>query len=348
MLRLLARQPRILHVPRVLYHWRAIAGSTASGPAAKPQAHRRAAAALENYLQSSGRRGRVEDGPSTGFHRIRYEILGEPKVSIVIPSAARATVRGGRQTWFVAECVASIRRLSTYRNLEIIVVDNNDVPAELAAALNQLEVRRVSFTEPFNLSRKINLGAAAAGGEQLLLLNDDVEVISPDWIQSLLEFSQWPEIGAVGAQLLFPGRTQQHNGVAVLNGNPGHPFYQFPAEHPGYFFSSAVHRNCMAVTGACMMTRAAVFRRLGGFSDEFRVKYNDVDYCLKILAADMRIVYMPYARLYHHESVSVKESDGDELQRFKSKWLGRFGAIRITIRICRCGPAISASTEARS
>ncbi len=243
---------------------------------------------------------------------------------MVIPSACRGIEFRGRRTWFVLECVSSIRRLSTYHNVEIIVLDNDDMTADLSRALEPFDVRHIAFTEPFNLARKMNLGGFSASGEHLIILNDDIEVITPDWIESMLEYSQWPEIGAVGAQLLFPNDTQQHTGVTLLDGNPGHPFYQFPAGHPGYFFSSQVHRNWSAVTGACMMTRADVFKSVGGFSENFPLNYNDVDYCLKVMNTGKRIVYMPYAKLYHHESVSKSGTHAHELEAFKKAWRDRF------------------------
>ncbi len=270
-----------------------------------------------------GRPGRVETGPSDGFHRVRYEIRGNPKVSIVIPSACREVEVRGRKTWFVLECVASIRHLSTYKNVEIIVLDNDDMSAELAAALAPYHYRKIPFTEPFSLARKINLGCFSATGEHLILLNDDIEVITPDWIESMLEFSQWDEIGAVGAQLLFPNDTQQHNGVNLLEANPGHPFYQFPGDHPGYFNSSVVHRNWSAVTGACLMTKKAIYEAVGGFSEKFPLNYNDVDYCLKVTALGKRIVYTPGAKLYHHESVSKAGTEISELEAFKREWAER-------------------------
>jgi GT2 family glycosyltransferase len=320
-LRIISQTTKILHIPDILYHWRVLPTSTASHSSAKPEAYGRAGKALESHLARLGRKGRVEDGPSIGFHRVRYEIQGNPLVSIVIPSACKRVQLRGRETWFVLECVSSIRKRSSYTNLEIIVLDNDDISDELLAELRPYDIRLIPFKEPFNLARKMNLGAFSAKGEQLIILNDDIEVISKDWIQSMLEFSQWPEIGAVGAQLLFPDGTQQHNGVTVLEGNPGHPFYQFPGEHQGYFLSSQVHRNWSAVTGACMMTRADVFKSVGGFSEKFPVNYNDVDYCLKVLKAGHRVVHMPYAKLYHHESVSVKRTGEHELTAFKDEWL---------------------------
>jgi len=326
-LRLAATGPKVHHVPDILYHWRTIPSSTASGAGAKPEAHERARQAIANYLDLTGRPGTVEDGPSAGFHRVRYKIQGNPLVSLVIPSACREVEVRGRKTWFVLECISSVRRLSTYANLEIVVIDNHDMSDELAERLAPLDVRRLHYTDPgtgrFNLARKLNEGARAARGEQLLLMNDDVEVITPDWVEALLEFGQWPDIGAVGPQLLFPNDTQQHNGVNLLEGNPGHPFYQFPADHPGYFNSSAVHRNWSAVTGACLMTRADVYRDVGGFSEHFPLNYNDVDYCLKLRERGLRIVYTPYAKLYHHESVSKSGTDEEELAAFKAEWADR-------------------------
>ncbi len=326
-LRLTAQNPKIAHLPDVLYHWRTIPTSTASGGDAKPEAYDRARLALAEHIEQIGRPGTIEDGPTQGFHRVRHTIRGDPLVSLVIPSACREVEVRGRKTWFVLECVGSIRRLSTYKNLEIVVIDNHDMSDELAERLAPLGVRRLGYTDPgggrFNLARKINEGARAARGEQLVLLNDDVEVITPDWVESLLEFSQWPDIGGVGPQLLFPNDTQQHNGVNLLEGNPGHPFYQFPGDHPGYFNSSAVHRNWSAVTGACLMTRADVYRSVGGFNEQFPLNYNDVDYCLRVRERGLRIVYTPYAKLYHHESVSKSGTDEEELASFKAEWADR-------------------------
>ena len=326
-LRLAAGNPRVYHVPDVLYHWRTIPSSTASGGDAKPEAHLRARAAIQNHLDLTGKPGTVEDGAGTGYHRVRYVIRDNPLVSIVIPTASRPVEVRGRQTWFVLECVSSIRRLSTYANLEIVVVDNHDMTDELADKLRPLDVVRMGYTDPgtgrFNLARKLNQGAFAAKGSHLLLLNDDVEVITPGWVEAMLEFDQHADVGGVGPQLLFPDDTQQHNGVNLLEGNPGHPFYQFPADHPGYFNSSVVHRNWSAVTGACLMTKADVYRQLGGFSESFPLNYNDVDYCLRVRELGLRIVYTPYAKLYHHESVSKVGTDTAELEAFKKVWADR-------------------------
>ncbi|HEY8504472.1 MAG TPA: glycosyltransferase, partial [Gemmataceae bacterium] len=198
-----AESERIAHIPDVLYHWRMAPTSTATGHEAKPQAELAARRAVESYLERIGRAGTVERGPSPGLQRVRFRIVGRPKVSIVIPTAGKAAEIRGEETWFVAHCVESIRRRTTYDNYEVLVVDNDDLPAELQRRLDELGVVRVSYTEPFNLARKLNLGAAKADGEYLILLNDDTEVITPDWIEAMLEYAQWPEIGAVGAKLFF-------------------------------------------------------------------------------------------------------------------------------------------------
>jgi len=207
--------------------------------------------------------------------------------------------------------------------LEIIVVDNGDLRPELKSWLER-RVRLVTYQDSrFNLARKINLGVRHATGEHLLLLNDDVKVITPDWIEQMFRYSQQPDIGAVGAKLLFPTGRIQHAGVLLLNGNPGHPYYDHPKEELGYFLSAAVTRNYLAVTGACLMTKRLLFEQVGGFSEEFSLNYNDVDFCLKLHQRGYRMVYVPDAMLYHYESLSRGNAGRvapEELDRFKEKW----------------------------
>jgi GT2 family glycosyltransferase len=312
MLRMIAAGAKVHHIPDVLYHRRKSPDKTD------------AARAIQSHLDATKQSAVVQPGLAPQVHRVKFAIKDEPLVSIVIPSACRPVKFRDRESWFVLECVSSIRRLSTYRNVEIIVIDNNDMSDELWAKLQPLDVLRVHFTETFNLTRKINVGASHAKGQQLLLLNDDIEVITPEWIEAMLEFSQQAEIGAVGAELLFPDDTQQHTGVVILDGNPRHPFYHAPRNHPGYFYSSVVHRDCAAITGACTMTRREVFEAVGGYSDRFPLSYNDIDYCLKVLELGKRVVYTPYAKLYHHESVSRPLTKPQHVTGFKEYWSKRF------------------------
>ena len=159
-----------------------------------------------------------------------------------------------------------------------------------------------------------------ATGDHLVFLNDDTEVLTPDWLEAMLEFSQQPEIGVVGAKLLFPDGGLQHVGVNVLAGKPGHPFYGYPVEHPGYYCRNVLPHNCAAVTGACLMTRRDVFDEIGGFDEAFPLNYNDVDYCMKARKLGYRVVFTPHARLMHHESVTKPGVFAEELDAFMARW----------------------------
>jgi GT2 family glycosyltransferase len=173
----------------------------------------------------------------------------------------------------------------------------------------------------------MNLGAEHASGEHLLFLNDDTEVISNDWLENMLQYSQQPGIGAVGAKLLFPNKNIQHAGVILLRGDPGHPYYNHGYDHPGYYLSAQVTRNYLAVTGACLMTRTELFRNVGGFDTSFPLYYNVVDYCLRVHERGYRIVYTPYAELFHYESVS-RDGPGtvkpEEIAFFHSRWKQKY------------------------
>jgi GT2 family glycosyltransferase len=326
-LRIAARTERIHHIPKVLYHWRTLEASTASGADAKDYAYPAAQRAIANYLALTGTAGDVLPGPRDGFHRVLYDIKGNPRVSIVIPSAGRIIDQEGRPIDLLRMCIGSILEKSTWPEVEIVVIHNCDLRPDLEAWLKSRAVLVPYDKEPFNLAEKINLGARRASGEHLIILNDDIEVIAPDWIENMLRYSQQPGIGAVGAKLLFPNNRIQHAGVVLLNGAPGHPYYNHPAEDIGYFLSAQVARNYIAVTGACMMTRHELWDKVGGFSEDFPLNYNDVDYCLKERELGCRTVYVPEVELYHYESVSREAARGvkpGELEHFQSKWLERY------------------------
>ena len=324
-LRVIEKTRRIHHIPDVLYHWRMLPTSTASGSAAKPKAHLIAQAALRAHLERTGAPGSVEAGPSTGFHRVRYAIRGRPKISIFIASACNSHIEKGVSVNYLERLIESIFSKSTWRNFEIIVLDRQRMSPRMQKRCAEWGVRRIAYDDEFNYARVANRGARAATGEYILLLNDDMEVLTPDWLEALLEFAQQDGVGAVGAQLIFPDERLQHTGVSVIKGGPGHPYYCFPKDYPGYFFSNAVHRNWLAVTGACLMTRKDVYHSLGGFNEAFALNYNDVDYCLKLVASGRRIVYTPYAQLYHFESVSRPRGiEPAEVKLFRELWLARF------------------------
>lgn len=322
-LRLSSSGANIAHVSDVLYHWRKLPGSTASGHQAKEEAEHVARRALQEHIERTGKPGRVEPGPLPGLHRVRYALQGRPKVSILIPSACKQVDVRGRRTYLLLPCIESIRKLTTYDNYEIIVLNQPGMPDRLRRALDKLGVRCLDYSLPFNWSRVNNEGAAQAAGDYLLFLNDDTEILTPDWLESMLEFAQQPEIGAVGARLLFPDGRLQHIGINLLDGVPGHPYYQYPGEYSGYFGSAILHRNCSAVTGACLMTRRDIFEALGGFDTDLDLNYSDVDYCLKAVETGKRIVYAPDAQLCHHESLTKPGVFDHEIEAFRALWAAR-------------------------
>lgn len=323
-LRITERTNRIHHVPQILYHWRALPESTAADVSAKPYAHRAAQRAINDYLNRNSIAAECLDGPVPSLHRVQYKIVGQPLVSIVVPTAGVSRRINHRDIDLLANCVRSIVEQTEYENYEIICVDNGDLRESTKTALNSLKDKRlrlISFTAPFNLAEKMNYGAAAARGEHLLFLNDDTEVKSNEWIRALLEFSQQPKIGAVGAKLYFPNGTIQHAGVIIPHGSPGHAHYKRDAGDYGYFSDLVLPRNYSAVTGACMMTRRQVFEEIGGFNKVFPLNYNDVEYCLQVRERGYRIVFTPYAELLHYESVSRdKGVRPEELQLLRDRW----------------------------
>ncbi len=321
-LRLTEKTAHIYHVPQVLYHWRSLPSSTAASVAAKPWSFERGQGALAAMLARAGDRGRVETTEFPGVFRVRRELQGQPLVSIVIPSAGKTGLVVNQTVCLLERCLASIQTRSTYRQFELLVVDGYDIPEPTLARLGD-SVRLVRDRQPFNFSRRINLGVAQAQGEMVLLLNDDTEVLTPDWLEALLEVAQGPAVGAVGAKLRFPDGKIQHAGVVIVEGlHPMHAFYGFPGAHPGYGCSNVATRNYLAVTGACLMIRRALYQQLGGLDEAFPLNYNDVDLCLKAHQAGYRNVLVPYAELSHWGSASRQDNQvaPAERDRLRAKW----------------------------
>lgn len=326
MLRLMERTTRIGHVPRILYHWRKTPESTASAQSAKPWAGDSGQRALADCIRRRNLDAEVLPGGAMGLFRIRRRIAGEPLVSIVIPTAGRLKDVEGVATDLLAQSIASIVERTAYRNYEfILIADEAGVQASTLRALEGTRHRILTHRAegPFNFSRKINEGAAAAAGEHLLLCNDDLEAIDDEWLSAMLEYSQDSEIGAVGAKLLYPDGRLQHVGMILGVGDiAAHAFHQHPGGFAGYFGSVIGPRNYSAVTAACLMTRRSVFIEVGGFDEAFPIDFNDVDYCLRVRRAGYRIVYTPYARLLHHESASfgARQQDPAGIAEMKRRW----------------------------
>ncbi|WP_246733032.1 glycosyltransferase [Methylobacterium sp. BTF04] len=310
------------HVAKVLYHWRAIPGSTAQTMDNKDYVIASAVRGLEDRARRTGELDYVRPSPYKGCFDLRRKLMARPLVSIVIPSAGRDSVVGGRSVDLLAACLASIRQTSLYDAIEIVVVDNGDLRPQTQAALDRHGARRVTYAQPvFNVAAKMNLGARAAAGDVLVFLNDDIAVITPDWIEAMLALLQIPGVGAVGPKLLFETGEIQHAGVSVVDSTPDHIRRGYPGDDPGHFFSTAANRNYLAVTGACVMVKRTDFDAIDGFDEGFPVNYNDVDLCLRLWDRGLRIVYCATVSLYHYESRNrVRSVDPAEQERFRDRW----------------------------
>lgn len=315
----------VRHVPKVLYHWRAIPGSTAQTMDNKDYVVAAAVRGLEDRARRTGELDVVRPSSFKGCFDLRRKLRGRPLVSIVIPSAGRDSVVGGRNVDLLAACLASIRATSTYESIEIVVVDNGDLRAATQAALDRHGARSVTYAaKTFNVASKMNLGAAAARGEILVFLNDDITVVTPDWIEAMLAILQIPGVGAVGPKLLFETGEIQHAGISVVDATPDHIRRGYPGDDPGHFFSSVGNRNYLAVTGACAMVRKTDFEAVGGFDEGFPINYNDIDLCLRLWERGQRIVYCAQATLYHYESRNRDRSvDAVEQARFRERWAAK-------------------------
>jgi GT2 family glycosyltransferase len=325
LLRVMAGGHRIDHLPGVLYHWRKTGESTASAGAAKPWAADAGRRAVAAHLHATDRAADVVAGPLPGLYRVRHRIEGAPLVSIVIPTRGKTRALGRTGTDLLTNCLRSLAERTEYRPIEVILVADQPLSPGAAAAAAALDHRVIEYRDPgpFNFSRKINVGVRASAGPLVLLLNDDVEAIDPGWLSALIEFGRQPAIGAVGAKLLYPDGRLQHVGLLLgVAGVAAHAFHQHPGHSPGYAGSNIVIRNCSAVTAACMLTRRDVFDRVGGFDENLKVDFNDVDYCLKVREQGYRIVFTPYAELRHHESASFgsRTQDPIEIERMRKRW----------------------------
>ena len=326
-LRLTEKATRVAHIPEILYYWRAHAGSVAESAGVKPYVIQAGIRAVEKQLDRLGLEGKVEPvRPGLTFYRTRYTVRGTPKVSILIPNYEHIRE--------LKACLNSIFEKTTWSNYEIIIVENNSSSRELFAyyediQLEHANVRVVTWAGKFNYSAINNYGAQFCTGEYLLLLNNDTEVITPDWIEEMLMFAQRPDVGAVGCMLYYPDDTIQHAGVIVgIGGVAGHSHKYFKRNNPGYMSRLEYAQNLSAVTAACMMIRREAWEKVNGLDEDFAVAFNDVDLCMRIRQAGYLIVWTPFAELYHFESKSRGYEDTPEKQkrfsgemlRFQPRW----------------------------
>jgi GT2 family glycosyltransferase len=325
-LRVTERAQKVVHVPRVLYHWRMLETSAAGrGEAAKPWAFEAGSRAVQAHCDRIGLPARVDrDAEDPGVLHLEPQLGRKPPVSIVIPTAGQRREVRFESAVLVVNCVSSIVARSTYENYEIVCVVDDSMQSSIVQELRNIagdRLRLVSFTGPFDFSAKINLGAVRSEGEHLLLLNDDIEVTTPNWIERMVMYSECDEIGAVGGKLLWEDTRLQHVGVSFDDGLPGHVYRGFAGSYNGYANAVLIARNCLAVTGACLMTRRELFEELGGLTATLPASFNDIDYCLKVHAGGRRIVYDPDLALYHFESSSRDPEVKDwELEQFVDRW----------------------------
>lgn len=325
-LRVTERARKVLHVPHVLYHWRLLDTSTAAGgEAAKPYAYEAGTRALQAHCERIGFPATVErDLDHSGVYHLRPALVEHPRVSIVIPTNGGVREVRGEVITLVTHCVRSIVERSTYPDYQIVVVADTTTPVRVTEQLREIAGDRltvVPYPHEFNFSDKINTGALASDGAHLLMLNDDMEVVTPDWLERLVMYSGFPGIGAVGAKLLFGDGRLQHVGVMMRHASPGHLFRGFAPDHSGYANVVRVANNYSAVTGACLMTPRELFDEVGGLSLAFPLSFNDVDYCLKVQTLGRRVVYDPDTVLFHFESSSRSPDVSRwELDTFTSRW----------------------------
>ncbi len=302
------RARAVVHVPRVLYHWRMLENSAAASGEAKPYAAEAGVRAVQAHCDRIGLAARVELDPvDPGILHLEPALKERPLVSIVIPTGGQRREIRFEQVVLVVNCVRSIVERSTYENYEIVCVVDDGFDPALAEQLREIageRLRLVEFSGPFDFSAKVNSGAVRSAGEHLLLLNDDIEVTTPDWIERMVMYSAEEGIGAVGGRLLWGDTRIQHVGVAYEGALPHHHYRGFSESFNGYANAVRIARDCLTVTAACLMTRRDVFERLGGFTSTFPVNFNDVDYCLKAHVDGLRIVYDPDLVMYHFESSS--------------------------------------------
>ena len=335
-LRLTDMAENVVHVPKLMYYWRSHAGSVASGIDAKTYAIEAARGAVAEHLKNHG----FEHFKITStrafetIFKVSYQIVGNPKISIVI--ANKDHVEDLRR------CITSILEKSTHDNFEIVVVENNSTTKEIFDYYKEIQekdsrVKVVTYTGDFNYSAVNNLGVKHTTGEYILLLNNDTEVITVNWMEELLMYAQREDVGAVGAKLYYANKTIQHAGVVIGLGahrTAGHTHYGQSRENLGYMGRLCYSQNVTAVTGACLLVKKSLYEEVGGLDESFVISLNDVDFCLKLREKGYLNVFTPFAELYHYESISRGLDDqgekaqryNEESERFRNKWKAQLEA----------------------
>lgn len=311
---------QIVHIPRVLYHWRATEGSTAIAGSEKNYAAEAGLRAVNQILEAQHKGGHAEHGHFPNTFRVRYPVpVPQPFVSLLVPTRNGVDI--------LRPCVDAILAHTDYRNFELIILDNQTNCADTLAYMQAVSgrdsrVRVIQWNHPFNYSAVNNFGVRQAKGSIIGLVNNDIEPINSGWLSEMVSHAVRPEVGCVGAKLYYPNNKIQHGGVILgLGGVAGHSHKFADREAPGYFYRLMLTQNLSAVTGACLLVRKKVFEEVGGLEEEhLKIAFNDVDLCLKVEEAGYRNVWTPHAEAYHHESISRGKEDTPHKQaRFASE-----------------------------
>ncbi|MCF6172210.1 MAG: glycosyltransferase [Campylobacteraceae bacterium] len=321
-LKVLEYTDKMHHIQKVLYHWRRIPGSTATEFSGKSYAQEAGRKALKNAMKRRKVDAKVLNGKYPGTYKVEYFIRDNPLVSIIIPFKDKSEL--------LKMCIESILQKTTYENFEVIGISNNSEEKETFEEMRRLGSldNRVKFYEyniPFNYSDINNYAVKTyAKGEHIILLNNDIEIITSKWIEEMLMHSQRKEIGAVGAKLYYPNDTVQHAGVIIgIGGTAGHAHKYFNRKHTGYFARLNLIQNFSAVTAACLMIKKSLFYEVGGLNEKnLKIAFNDVDFCLRIQEKGYRNIFTPYCEAYHHESISRGSEDTQKKkERFRNEVL---------------------------
>ena len=325
--RLTEKTKKICHIPKVLYYWRLHEGSTSGGVGAKPYVAEAAKRAIDEHLARKKVKGRAVDGRFPSTYKVEYDLRVKPLVSILIPNKDHVED--------LSRCLESLYGKTTWPKFEVVVIENNSQDEatfryyeEQQAAHENLKVAR--YEGAFNFSAINNFGRSQAQGKFLVLLNNDIEIITPDWVEQMLMLAKQPGVGAVGAMLYYPDDTVQHAGVITgLGGYAGHSHKYAKRGHSGYMFRLATVQDLSAVTAAMMMVKASVFDEVGGLDEGFTVAFNDVDFCLRLRGAGYSVLFTPYAEAYHCESKSRgQDKKGEAKERFdgeRARLKARYG-----------------------
>lgn len=316
----------IVHIPRILYHWRTHQASTADNPASKLYAYEAGIRAVRENIERNGEEAEVTHTKDYGFYKVVYKVRRRSLVSIIIPN------KDNKDT--LKKCIDSVLTKTTYDNYEIIIVENNSTQQETFDYYKELEknsrIRVIKWEKGFNFSAINNYAAKSANGEYLLFLNNDIEVRSADWIDGMLGNAQRKDVGIVGCRLLYPDNTIQHAGVIIgIGGIAGHAFTNLPASRSGYMHRASTQVDYSAVTAACMMISKKLFEEVGGFEEKLTVAFNDIDLCLRVREKGYLVVYDAYVEMIHYESKTRGSEDSkekvrrfqDEIEYMRTRWI---------------------------